>query len=53
MNIFIQWYLRNLKEITWFLVGFLVMAGLQDLSIGNYTGAMISFVLAYINYKLT
>lgn len=52
MNAFRQWYLRNAKEITWFLIGFLVMAGLQDLSVGNYVGAAVSFVLAYINYKL-
>jgi len=52
MNKFRQWYLRNATEITWFLVGFLVFAGLQDLSVGNYTGALLSFGLAYINYAL-
>ena len=52
MNSFRQWYLNNAKEITWFLIGFLVMAGLQDLSTGNYVGALVSFVLAYINYAL-
>ena len=49
---FRQWYLTNQKEITWFLIGFLVFAGLQDLSVGNYVGALVSFGLAYINYKL-
>jgi hypothetical protein len=44
--------MRNATEITWFLIGFLVMAGLQDLSTGNYIGALISFGLAYINYSL-
>ena len=52
MNKFRQWYLNNAKEITWFLIGFLVMAGLQDLSVGNYVGASVSFILAFINYKL-
>jgi hypothetical protein len=52
MNSIRQWYLKNHTEITWFLIGFLVMAGLQDLSVGNYLGALISFGLAYINYKL-
>ena len=52
MNSFRQWYLNNQKEITWFLIGFLVMAGFQDLSIGNYVGASVSFILAFINYKL-
>jgi hypothetical protein len=52
MNKFRQWYTNNAKEITWFIIGFLVMAGLQDLSVGNYIGALISFGLAYINYAL-
>jgi hypothetical protein len=52
MNKVRQWYLNNQKEITWFLIGFLVMAGLQDLRVGNYVGAFVSFILAFINYKL-
>jgi hypothetical protein len=52
MNSIRQWYLKNHTEITWFLIGFLIMSGLQDLSVGNYIGALISFGLAYINYKL-
>ncbi|CAB4128681.1 hypothetical protein UFOVP112_55 [uncultured Caudovirales phage] len=47
---FRNWYLRNYAEITWFLIGFLVMAGLTDLGAGDYTGAIISFGIAYINY---
>lgn len=47
------WYLRNYTEITWFLIGFLVMAGLTDLGEGNYTGAVISFGVAYVNYIFT
>ena len=47
-----QWYMKNHTEITWFLIGVLVLAGFQDLSVGNYIGALISFGLAYINYKL-
>ena len=52
MNSFRQWYLRNHTEITWFLIGFLTLAGFHDLSVGDYTGALIDFALAYINYKL-
>ena len=44
------WYLRNYTEITWFLIGFLVMAGCSDIGQGDYTGAIISFGIAYINY---
>jgi predicted negative regulator of RcsB-dependent stress response len=45
-----QWYLHNYTEITWFLIGFLTLAGFHDLSVGNYTGALVDFGLAYVNY---
>jgi hypothetical protein len=52
MNSIRAFYLKNQKEIAWFLIGFLTLSGLQDLGVGNYVGAAISFGLAYINYKL-
>ena len=50
MNKFKQWYLNNYTEITWFLIGFLTLAGFTDLSRGDYVGAIISFALAIANY---
>ena len=47
---FIRWYHRNYTEITWFLIGFLVMAGCADIGKGGYVGAMLSFGIAYVNY---
>lgn len=47
---FRMWYLRNYTEITWFIIGFLVMSGIVDLGDSNYTSAVISFGIAYINY---
>lgn len=47
---FRYWYNNNYSAITWFIIGFLVAAGLNDLSIGNYSGAIISFGIAFINY---
>ena len=52
MNSIKAFFLNNQKEITWFLIGFLTLSGLQDLGEGNYVGALISFALVYINYKL-
>ena len=52
MNKFKIWFYNNHTEITWFLIGFLVMDGLQNFSQGNYTGALFSWALAFINYKL-
>jgi hypothetical protein len=45
-----RWYFRNYTEITWFLIGFLVMAGLSDLSKGDYVGAVLSWGIAWVNY---
>ena len=50
LNKFRQWYLRNYTEITWFLIGFLIMAGLQSLSVHDYSSALINFGLAWVNY---
>jgi hypothetical protein len=50
MNPILAWYTRNYTAITWFIIGFLVMSGLTDLGAGDYTGAIISFGAAYINY---
>ena len=52
MNSIQAFFYKNKTEITWFLIGFLTLSGLQDLGQGNYVGAAISFGLAYINYKL-
>jgi hypothetical protein len=52
MNKIKYWYLSNQKEITWFLIGWLTLCGLQDLGHGDYLGALISFGLAFINWKL-
>lgn len=52
MNNFKLWYLKNQTEITWFLIGWLVLSGFENLGQGNYTGAAISFGIAFLNYKL-
>jgi hypothetical protein len=51
MSKFRIWWLRNQTEITWFIIGWLTVVGFQDLFRGDYFGALISFVLVYINYK--
>ena len=50
MNKFVLWYNRNYTQITWAIIGFLISAGLTDLSHGDYTGASISFGVAFLNY---
>jgi hypothetical protein len=52
MNKFKQWYVTNQDAITWFLIGWLTMQGLNELARGDYVWAGISFVIAYLNYML-
>ena len=52
MNSFRNWYLSNATEITWFLIGWLTMAGLDALGRGNYVSAAVDFGLVFVNYKL-
>jgi hypothetical protein len=48
-----MWYFRNQSNITWFIIGWLVTSGLRDLMMGNFFGAFLSFLFAYINYALS
>ena len=50
MNKFREWYLNNAIEITWFIIGMCCFTGLDALSRGNYSSAVINFGLAYLNY---
>ena len=50
MNKFMRWYWTYYTEITWFIIGFLTWAGLNDFAHGDYLGAICSFGLAYLNY---
>ena len=48
---FRAWYLRNQVQITWFLIGWLSLSGLQNLVEGDLLGAVICFGLVALNYS--
>ncbi len=50
---FRNWYIYNQDAITWFLIGWLSFAGLDNLARGNYIWAGVNFALAYFNYKMS
>jgi hypothetical protein len=50
MNKFRQWYLANAVEITWFVIGAMIMSGLIYLASGMYINALISFAIAGANW---
>jgi hypothetical protein len=47
---FRQWYLANAVEITWFVIGAMIMSGLIYLGQGMYLNALISFAIAWANW---
>ena len=46
------WFYSNQLQITWFIIGMLSFDGLYRLGVHDYTGALLSFGLAYLNYIL-
>ena len=50
MNKFRNWYITNFAAINWFIIGAFTAFGIEDLSNGNYAGAALDFVIAYVNY---
>lgn len=46
------WFARHGTKITWFIIGWMVTSGIRDLFMGNFVGAALSFVIAYVNYAL-
>lgn len=53
MGVFRSWYVRNQDAITWFLIGFLLNSGFTALGEGHYFTAVLTFVIAYVNYVLS
>lgn len=47
-----NWYTYNQDAISWFIIGWLSLAGLTALLEGRLFWAIFDFVLVYINYKL-
>jgi hypothetical protein len=47
---FRSWYLANATQITWFIIGAMIMSGLIYLVSGMYLNALISFAIAWVNW---
>lgn len=50
LNSFRQWYLTNAVQITWFIIGAMIMSGLIYFAAGQYLNALISFAIAWANW---
>jgi hypothetical protein len=50
LETFRQWYLSNTVEITWFVIGAMIMSGLIYVGNGMYLNALISFAIAWVNW---
>jgi hypothetical protein len=47
-----RWLNRNHLEVTWFIIGWLAFATLDNLVDGNYGWALFNAFLLWANYKL-
>jgi len=45
-----DWYKKYYTEITWFLMGWLVLSAMINISNENYLGAFTNVILAGANY---
>lgn len=52
MDKFLNWYNENFTEISWFIVGWLSMSCIEQLSRGNWVAALFDAGLCYFNYYL-
>lgn len=49
---FKRWYMCHSVQITWFLIGWCVLAGIRNLAEGHYASSVMCFGVAYLNYKV-
>jgi hypothetical protein len=53
MSKFRAWYVEYQDEISWFLIGWLAFAGIDNFIDGKYVWAAVNAVLVYANYKMS
>jgi hypothetical protein len=53
MSKFRDWYVRNQDAITWFIIGWLTFAMLDNVVKQQYIWALVQAVLIWVNYKLS
>lgn len=47
---FAEWHEKNIKEITWFFIGFFVVCFIADVRKAAYTWAIVDLLLIALNY---
>ena len=52
MDKFRLWLDTNRVEITWFIIGWLALAGIHELQQGNVFSAFVDVMLIVLNFKL-
>jgi hypothetical protein len=45
------WYVTHQDAITWFVIGWVSSAGLDELARGNYVWGAVLLGLAFVNYS--
>jgi len=50
MSDIFYWFHRNREPIAWFIIGFLICQTFDQIQRGDYSGALLSFAIAALNY---
>ncbi len=50
LNSFKQWYMTNATEITWFIIGAMIMSGLIYFGQGQWLNAVLCWFIAAANF---
>lgn len=53
MDQFKNWYVRNQDAITWFIIGWLTLGMISNITQQEYVWAVVQAVLIWVNYKLS
>lgn len=47
---FTEWHEKNIREISWFFIGFFFICFLRDFGRGDYVWAIVDAIFIVINY---
>lgn len=50
MNSIKYWFYNHGDKLSWFIIGFMICQGLENLSRENYSVAAFSFGIAFLNF---
>jgi hypothetical protein len=53
MDNFIEWYRKNILQISWFIIGWMTLQGIDALVHGQYLDSAVAFFLVGLNFAMS